>query len=72
MLVYIIPVFFLISFFLDEPICAQGQEIIYKVPLNKRAEIVCNVMSDPDSELTFHWLFNTSREVIDIQQSQLR
>lgn len=55
-----------------EPICAQGQEASYRVPLNKRAEIVCQVMSDPDNDLTFHWLFNTSREIIDIQQSQTR
>ena len=29
-------------------------------------------MSDPDNDLTFHWLFNTSQEIIDIQQSQTR
>jgi len=55
-----------------EPICAEGQEASYSVPLNERAEIVCQVMSDPDNDLTFHWLFNTSQEIIDIQQSQTR
>ena len=35
-------------------------------------EILCEVESNPQSDLTFHWVFNTSKEMIDIQQDQMR
>ena len=40
--------------------------------LNSQVEILCQVDSNPGSALTFHWVFNTSQEMIDIQQDQMR
>ena len=44
----------------------------YKVALNSQVEILCQVESNPGSGLSFHWVFNTSQEMIDIQQDQMR
>ena len=40
--------------------------------LNSQVEILCQVDANPDSALSFHWVFNTSQEMIDIQQDQMR
>ena len=56
----------------DEPVCKEGQESVYYVALNKRVDVKCEVMSHPDKDLTYHWLFNTSHEIIDIQQSDIK
>jgi len=55
-----------------EPVCKEGQEGRYLVPLNTRVDIPCEVMSHPAKDLVFHWVFNTSKEIIDIQQSDIR
>ena len=44
----------------------------YQVGLNSQVEILCQVDSNPRTDLTFHWVFNTSQEMIDIQQDQMR
>ena len=44
----------------------------YQVALNSQVEILCQVDSNPGSGLSFHWVFNTSQEMIDIQQDQMR
>ena len=36
------------------------------------AEIGCEVVANPGTDLSFHWMFNTSQEMIDIQQAQIR
>ena len=55
----------------DEPVCKEGQESVYYVALNKRVDIMCEVLSHPDKDLTYHWVFNTSHEIIDIQQEDI-
>ena len=45
---------------------------MYYVALNKRVDIMCEVMSHTDKDLTYHWVFNTSHEIIDIQQSDIK
>ena len=39
---------------------------------HEAAEVACRVRSDPGDSLRFEWAFNTSREVLDIQQSHVR
>ena len=58
---------------LDKPVCSSSNQARkFQVGLNSQVEIVCEVESNPDTELTFHWVFNTSQEMIDIQQDQMR
>lgn len=52
--------------------CAPDQVDTYQVALNTKTEVVCHVLSKPSLPVTFHWLFNTSKEMIDIQQDQMR
>ena len=56
----------------DKPVCALEAPKIYEVGLNVQSEVMCRVEATPDSQLTFHWVFNTSKEMIDIQQDQMR
>ena len=57
---------------LDKPVCSTDGTRKFQVGLNSQVEILCQVESNPQSELTFHWVFNTSKEMIDIQQDQMR
>ena len=45
---------------------------MYYVALNKRVDIMCEVMAHNNKDLTYHWIFNTSHEIIDIQQSDIK
>jgi len=55
-----------------KPVCALEAPQEYEVGLNVQSEVVCKVEAAPDSQLTFHWVFNTSKEMIDIQHDQMR
>ena len=46
--------------------------MVYGVARFETAKINCDVMSNPSVGLRFHWVFNTSQEMIDIQQDQMR
>ena len=63
---------FYLNLFLDKPVCALEAPQNYEVGLNVQSEVVCQVEAAPDSQLTFHWVFNTSKEMIDIQHDQMR
>ena len=59
--------------FSDKPVCVNDAiQQKYEVGLNVQSEVVCQVDAAPESNLTFHWVFNTSQEMIDIQQDQMR
>ena len=62
---------FLHSSVTDEPVCKEGQQSVYYVALNKRVDIMCEVMAHPHNDLTYHWMLNTTYETIDIQQSDI-
>ena len=54
------------------PVCSQNIQQKYEVELNVQSEVVCNVDAAPNSNLTFHWVFKTTKQMIDIQQAQMR
>ena len=56
-----------------KPVCADGgSPRKLEVGLNVQSEVVCHVEAAPEANLSFHWVFNTSQEMIDIQQDQMR
>ena len=56
-----------------KPVCAdEGSPRKLEVGLNVQSEVVCQVEAAPEANLSFHWVFNTSQEMIDIQQDQMR
>ena len=72
MIVFYVVVVFYLNLFPDKPVCALEAPQNYEVGLNVQSEVVCQVEAAPDSQLTFHWVFNTSKEMIDIQHDQMR
>ena len=55
------------------PVCATDNiQTQYEVGLNQLAKVRCEVDAGLNPNLTFHWVFNTTKEIIDIQQQQMR
>jgi len=52
------------------PVCSLDQKVIYGVAPHELTHVTCQVFSNPSSNLTFQWIFNTTSERLDIQNSQ--
>lgn len=56
----------------DVPECSPDQVMVYGVARFETAKINCDVMSNPSVGLRFHWVFNTSGETVQMEQSGVR
>ena len=57
----------LTEFFLDFPTCHSDQQTSYQVSLQDTVNVTCDVEEyDDDERLTFHWIFRSKYETIDI------
>lgn len=46
--------------YLDAPYCKANQRVHYEISKNEKAQIVCQVESDP-TDVVFHWSFESNR-----------
>ena len=58
--------------FADIPVCKPGQVSVYGVARHESTHVSCEVLSNPATDISFEWVFNTSTEKLDIQQSHFR
>ena len=57
----------------DKPVCSHSEAVRkFQVGLNSQVEILCEVESNPPSDLTFHWVFNTSGETMQMEHGAVK
>jgi hypothetical protein len=54
---------------LDKPLCKPDQVQVYGVAKRERVRVPCDVIANPSSDLRFEWVFNSSAERLDLQES---
>jgi hypothetical protein len=54
------------------PECQPGLQTELRVSLHQQTEVSCTVTAEPATDISFRWLFRSSREEVDIQQSQVQ
>jgi len=53
------------------PFCVPNQIRVYGVARHESVNVTCSIRANPDSNLHFHWVFNSTAEKIDIQEASI-
>ena len=63
---------FFLSYFSVKPFCKAGQTTVYGVAKREKIHVSCEVVSNPQDNLYFNWVFNSSSERLDLQENLIR
>lgn len=54
------------------PYCRPDQVLVYGVARYEKVRISCDVVSNPSYSLSFHWVFNTSGETVEMKNTAVK
>ena len=58
--------------FLVKPFCKPGQTTVYGVAKWEKIHVSCEVVANPEDNIYFNWVFNSSSERLDLQENLIR
>ena len=58
--------------FLVKPFCKPGQTTVYGVAKREKIHVSCEVVANPEDNIYFNWVFNSSSERLDLQENLIR